>query len=199
MAFTTLVIATKNVHKISEFKEILKDLNLDIISLFNFPDYIPNEETKATFEENAIDKAMSAAKKLNQLVLADDSGLCVPALHDSPGIFSARYAGNNASDKENRKKLLTNMLSLKDNARNAFFTCSLALASPCGLIKSVSATCEGFISEIEHGSDGFGYDPIFIKHEYNQTFAQLSSCIKNKISHRRKALDKILNTLKTVI
>ncbi len=131
---TQLVIASKNVHKIREYKEILKELfNFDVLSLLDFPKYTPKEESSETFSENAISKALNAAKALNKWVIADDSGLIVPALKGQPGIVSARYAGKNASDVDNRKKLLAEMKELEEEDRNAYFECCIALASPEGL------------------------------------------------------------------
>jgi XTP/dITP diphosphohydrolase len=194
-----LVIASKNVHKIREYKEILKELfNFDVLSLLDFPKYTPKEESSKTFRENAISKALNAAKALNKWVIADDSGLIVPALKGQPGIVSARYAGKNASDVDNRKKLLAEMKELEEEDRNAYFECCIALASPEGLKKCVCATCEGSIAKMERGGGGFGYDPLFIKHEYSKTFAELEASIKNRISHRRKALDKLVIFLETL-
>lgn len=191
-----IVLATKNIHKIREFKEMLgKNFKFDILSLIDFPNYNPPEETGQTFKENATLKATHAAKTLNKWAIGDDSGLVVPALNGEPGVYSARYAGNNATDADNRKKLLANMEQLDGQNRNAYFECCLALASPDGLKKTVCATCEGEIVKKERGGSGFGYDPLFVKHDYNQTFAELQASVKNQISHRRKALDKLLLTL----
>lgn len=188
-----LVIATSNLHKIREFRAILKPFrHLDLLSLLDFPNYAPPEEIGKSFEENASLKAVHAAKTLQRLVIADDSGLVVPALQGCPGIYSARYAGLNASDAENRKKLLFEMENLSEEARNAYFECSIAIASPDGLKKCASAICEGTILTEIRGSFGFGYDPLFIKHDYSKTFAELDEDTKNRISHRRKALDKLL-------
>jgi len=193
-----LVIASKNVHKIREFKAILKDLPLlDILTLHDFPDYTPPEEVGKSFEENATLKAAHAAKSLNIWAIADDSGIVVPALGGEPGVFSARYAGNHATDGENRKKLLGKMEHLLDADRNAYFECAIALASPEGLKKCVKGTCEGKLLEKERGGNGFGYDPLFVKHEYSKTFAELGESVKNRISHRRKALDKILLSIES--
>jgi len=191
-----LVLATTNGHKIREFRGMLKGLeNLDLLSLSDFSHYTPPEETGKTFEENATLKAVTAAKALQQWVLAEDSGLVVPALKGAPGIFSARYAGENATDLENRKKLLNEMAHLTEEDRQAHYVCCIALASPEGLKKCVHGICEGFLIAQDKGSSGFGYDPIFIKHGYNKTFAELGDTVKNRISHRRKALDKLMNTL----
>lgn len=194
-----IVIASSNLNKIREFREILKPLTfLDVTSLVQYPHYIPPEENGSTFRENAILKAESAAKALNRLVIADDSGLVVPALNGRPGVHSRRFSGENGSDSDNRKKLLEEMLDLTDLHRNAYFECVLALASPSGLIKAVEGRCEGRIIEEERGSRGFGYDSLFCKHDYEKTFAELEENVKNRISHRFKAMDRLLNTLRTL-
>lgn len=188
-----LIIASKNMHKIREIRAMLKsNKKWDLFSLNDFPNYVPPQETGATFEENAILKATHAAKELGSWVLADDSGIVVPSLDGAPGVRSARYAGDNATDKDNRKKLLDTMQNLKDEDRYGYYECCMAIASPEALEKSVSARCEGTILEEERGGQGFGYDCIFQKADYNKTFAELEEEVKNRISHRRKALDKIL-------
>ncbi|NGX39170.1 MAG: Non-canonical purine NTP pyrophosphatase [Chlamydiae bacterium] len=188
-----LIIASRNIHKIREMRSMLKEKgSWDLYSLIDFPDYHPPEETGTTFEENAILKAIHAAKELDDWVLADDSGLVIPALQGAPGVFSARYAGSASTDKENRTKLLQEMQSLKDEERAGYFACAIALASPNGLENCVTARCEGTITEEERGGQGFGYDPLFKRNDYNKTFAELEEEIKNRISHRRKALDKML-------
>ncbi len=194
-----LVIASRNVHKIREFRAILKKvLHCDLLSLIDFPSYVPPPESGATFKENAILKAEHAARALHRHVIADDSGLVVPALNGAPGVYSRRYAGENATDKENRQKLLSDMRNLEDASRQAYFECWIALASPQGLEKCVKGIAEGTIIDKEKGGFGFGYDPIFVKHEYGKTFAELGEDIKNRISHRRKALDKLLPILETL-
>ncbi|MES2345813.1 MAG: XTP/dITP diphosphatase [Chlamydiota bacterium] len=194
-----LVIASGNLHKIREFRAILKSVcNFKVLSLLDFPHYSLPEETEKTFEGNAILKAVHAASHLKSWVIADDSGLVVPALQGAPGVYSARYAGNEATDAENRRKLLHEMRNLKDDERNAYFSCSIAIAAPDGLKKSVTATCEGIVLKEERGGHGFGYDPLFIKHDYSKTFAELDEDTKNRISHRRKALDKLLPFLETI-
>jgi len=172
---------------------------LDLFSLIDFPDYTPPPENGKNFEENAIQKAIDAAKELNEWVIADDSGLVLPALDGAPGIFSARYAGEKATEKDNRKKLLSAMRALKEEQRDGYYFCCIALASPEGLVKCASARCEGTIIEKERGGQGFGYDSLFKKHDYNKTFAELEEEVKNRISHRRKALDKILLYLESSV
>lgn len=194
-----LVIASKNIHKIRECRTILRKLSfLDILSLLDFPQYLPPEEIGSTCEENARLKAHHAAKTLAKWVIADDSALVVPALSGLPGVFSARFSGEKATDKENRQKLLGQMQDLTDADRTAYFECWIVLASPEHIIRSVSGLCEGSITTEERGCQGFGYDPIFLKHEYSKTFAEMDEETKNRISHRRKALDKILPTLEDV-
>ena len=194
-----LVIGSRNIHKIREFRAILKPfVKFDLLSLIDFPQYSPPSETGATFEENAITKAVHAATELQRWVIADDSGIVIPALNGAPGVYSRRYAGENATDKENRLKLLKEMKHLDDACRQGYFECWIALASPQGLKKCAKGVSEGTITQEEKGSLGFGYDPIFIKHEYGKTFAELEEDIKNRISHRRKALDKILPALEAL-
>lgn len=195
-----ILIATRNVHKIREFRDILKPLkNFSFISLMNFPDYIPPEEVGDSFEKNAIAKALHAAKALNMFVISDDSGLVVPVLNNAPGVTSRRYAGEDASDAENRKKLLEVLSGKSGLERVAYFECAIALAKPTGLIKCVTGHCEGAIANESKGSHGFGYDSIFIKNGYDKTFAELDEAIKNRMSHRRKALDKMSLVLETLI
>nr|WP_166156161.1 RdgB/HAM1 family non-canonical purine NTP pyrophosphatase [Neochlamydia sp. AcF84]NGY95186.1 Non-canonical purine NTP pyrophosphatase [Neochlamydia sp. AcF84] len=194
-----LILATQNVHKIRELRDMLKSYkevaHLDIISLLNFPDYAALPEEGSSFKENVERKALHAAKKLGKWVLADDSGLVIPALKGAPGIYSARYSGLEATDGENRQKLLAEMQGLEDIERTGYFECWLSLASAEGIKKSVHATCEGLIINQERGRHGFGYDALFIKHDYDKTFAELDEQTKNRISHRRKAIEKLIPSL----
>lgn len=190
----TLLIASRNVHKIRELKAMLKQhIRWDILSLIDFPQYIPPEERGSSFEDNAIAKALHAATTLKLWALGEDSGLIVPSLGGAPGISSSHYAGPGATDKENRKKLLQEMTSFKEHERDAYFISCLALASPEILKKSSCAQCEGTIVEVERGRHGFGYDSLFLKHSYGKTFGELEEEVKNRISHRRKAFDKLFN------
>ncbi len=196
-----LIIATKNTHKFRELRALLKPLSrFDFYSLHDFPSYCPPEETGSSFEENAILKATHAAQDLHMLTLADDSGLVVPGLDGAPGIRSARFAGDKATEKENRKKLLRMMEGWEEERRSAYFECCIALASPQeGLKKCVKGTCEGVILAEERGRNGFGYDSLFLKHDYNQTFGELDEMIKNQVSHRAKAFEKLLFALEALI
>lgn len=195
-----IVIASTNLHKIREFREMCKQLkNIDFLSLLNFPDYVQIEESGETLEENAILKAEDAAKKLNKWTIADDSGLFVPILDGSgPGVRSRRYASDDANDSENRHRLLQALEGMDEYKRSAYFECCLVLASPEGVKKCVTGRCEGYITDAERGRNGFGYDSIFMKNEYNKTFAELEESVKNQISHRMKALQKLLPTLESL-
>jgi XTP/dITP diphosphohydrolase len=187
-----LVIASRNVHKIRELRAMLKSYRyLDVLSLLDFPTYIPLPEDKNSLEANAIQKAVHAAKTLNRWAIADDTGLIVPALQGAPGVYSARYAGPNANDADNRKKLLADMKDILEPNRQGYFECWLAVATPEGLKKCVRGVCEGNILSEEKGGKGFGYDSLFVKHEYGKSFSELEESLKNRISHRRKALDKL--------
>jgi XTP/dITP diphosphohydrolase len=196
-----LGIASYNPHKIREFKTLLKEISrFDLVSMRDFPDYTPPEETGASFEENAIIKAKHFAKFINGYALADDSGLVVPHLAGAPGVHSARYAGPNASDAENRFKLRQALLTLKEGERSAHFECVLALSDQLGNIKKITkGLCEGYLLTEERGRNDFGYDPLFVRHDYNKTFGELDESTKNRISHRRKAFDKMVPILDSLL
>lgn len=194
-----IVLATTNSHKVREFKDMLKLFpQLEVLTLHHFPGYEVPKETASTFQDNAIIKAEHAAKTLQKWVLADDSGLVVPSLQGQPGILSRRYAGPQATDAENRKKLLQAMQGFDMLKRAAYYECSLAISSPGGLKKCVTGICEGFISIEEKGRNGFGYDPLFVKNDYDKTFAELEEATKNRISHRRKAFERLTSFLETL-
>jgi len=193
-----LVVASANIHKVRELRFFLKSLGWDVLSLRDFPAYRAPEEIGDTFEENAISKARCAALALHRWVLADDSGLVVPALQGAPGVYSSRYAGSVATDMENVKKLLLDMAMLEELDRFAYFSCCIAIASPEGETKVFHGKCEGYIIKEPRGRYGFGYDCVFRKHDYNKTFAELDEELKGKISHRRKALDRALMFLESV-
>lgn len=194
-----IVIASSNLHKIREFREMLKGFKfIDLLSLVNFPNYTAPPEDGKSFQENAIRKAEHATAALQKWVLADDSGLIVPALGGAPGVNSRRYAGEDATDEENRKKLLETMHHLQGQQRSAYFECCLTLSSPEGLKKCVTGTSEGLILTEGRGRNGFGYDSLFVKHEYDKTFAELDESTKNRISHRHKALGKLIPMLESL-
>lgn len=184
-----LVIATRNKGKTKEIKDLLKDYPVDIKNLDDFGPIPQVEEDGDTFDENAYIKASFAARILGLPALADDSGLIVEALDGAPGIHSARYAGENATDKEKYLKLLHEMQG-KTN-RKAAFECVISVAIPTGAALTYEARCEGIIAEEPAGSNGFGYDPVFFYPPFHKTFAQISRSEKNRISHRGKALAEL--------
>lgn len=194
-----IVIATHNLHKIREFRDILKPfVNLELLSLLHFPHYVPPESNEKSFQETATKKAIHAAQELQKWVIADESGLFVPALNGEPGMFDHRYAAEDATDRENRQKLLSRMTGFKDIDRSAYYECSIAISSPDGLKKCVTGTCEGAIIQEERGGNGYGYDPLFVKNDYDKTFAEIDDTTRNKISHRRKALEKLIVLLESL-
>lgn len=190
-----IYIATKNAHKVAEIKPILKPLNVELKSISHFS-HIPEAiENKNTFSANAKLKAEHYFKYLNRPVIADDSGLVVPALNGEPGIYSARYAGEKSNYTLNNRKLLIKMKNLRGEDRYAYFVCSVIYKDENETF-AAEGKCEGRIIYAERGNQGFGYDPIFEYPELKQTFAEIRPEIKNKISHRYLAfieLTKILN------
>ena len=196
-----LVIATRNKGKTQEIKALLKDFPVGIKNLDDFGPIPHLEEDGDTFDENAYKKASFAARVLGLPALADDSGLIVEALDGAPGIHSARYAGENATDEQRYLKLLDDMEG-KSN-RKAAFECVISIAVPTGPALTYEARCEGLITTEPAGSNGFGYDPVFFYAPLNKTFAQITIKEKNRISHRGKALaefksefDKVLTWIR---
>jgi len=188
-----VVLATGNQGKVREFSGLLKGVFGRVISLRdldNPPDVVEDGET---FRDNALKKARAIAEYSGKPTLADDSGLEVDALGGRPGVYSARYAGVNATDKDNVIKLLAEMDG-KEN-REARFVCCLALVFPDGRETVVRGTCEGVIYSEPRGEGGFGYDPVFYHPEYGKTMAQIDPELKNQISHRARAAEKLIEEL----
>ncbi|MBA2495398.1 MAG: XTP/dITP diphosphatase [Acidobacteria bacterium] len=186
-----LLAATKNAGKIKELKASLSNLHIRFRDLSEFPNVIEVEETGADFAENAVLKAQFYALQTRMWALADDSGLEVKALDGAPGIFSARYAGENSTDGEKIAKLLQELNQIQEE-RCARFVCTIAISNEKGEIKFLAnGVCAGKIALTPSGTNGFGYDPIFIPDGFEQTFGELSSKIKQKISHRAQAIKKI--------
>ena len=180
-----LVLATGNAHKAREFQELLGD-QFQITDLESLPSLKLPEETGSTFERNAVLKAVTVAKMVDTLVIADDSGLEVDALDGAPGIFSARYAGVKAGNAANIDKLLLELKHVPQ--RSARFRCVIALARAGDVLGTFEGIVEGTIVEARRGSSGFGYDPVFQPSGFNQTFAEMAPTLKNRISHRAKAV-----------
>jgi len=192
-----LVLATHNQGKIEEFKELLSGFPIEIKSLKDFGSIPPVVEDGETFEDNAYKKAHDTARMLGFPALADDSGLRVEALDGLPGVYSARYAGEGASDQENNLKLLEAMKG-KEN-RKATFECVIAIAVPRGPALIYEGRCEGQIAHEMRGENGFGYDPIFFYPPRKETFAQMSPDEKNRVSHRGKAMAELQREFDKVV
>ena len=185
----SLLLATYNRGKLREFQDLLSMLPLQLWSLTDFPNLSEVEEVGRSFTENAILKARGYAAQTRLLTLADDSGLEVDALGGAPGILSARYAGEVASDADRVNKLLTELSSTNDVKRRARFICVIAVFdSRTRKIVTFNGKCEGHIAYEPHGINGFGYDPVFIPDGYAESFGTLSASIKQRISHRSHAL-----------
>lgn len=192
-----LVLASNNKNKIREFREIFKDR--EILSLNDIGYFDEIEETGETFLENALIKASSISKYLKNKnifcdVIADDSGLCVESLNGEPGVYSARYAGIHGDDSKNRQKLL-NELKDKEN-RKAYFVCNIVLYKPDDNYINVEGRTYGTIADEERGSKTFGYDCLFLSDDLHKTFGEATSLEKNKVSHRARALEKLLEVYK---
>ena len=192
----TYILASKNQHKAEEIKSILGEEFAIITQTEAGACDIDDIEDGLTFEENAIKKAETIMKATGKPTIADDSGLCVEYLNGAPGVYTARYAGENATDEENINKLLKNLKGLNVLDRRAKFVCVIALAVPGKETKVFKGECKGYITEKPMGEDGFGYDPIFYYEKYARTLAQLEPHIKNAISHRFLALKKLAQSLK---
>ena len=188
-----LVIATRNKNKLREFKEILKDLQIEILSLDDFGPIPEAIEDGDSFDENAYKKAIHTAKVLGLPAIADDSGLVVEALNGDPGVYSARYAGENATDEENLQKLLKKLHGVEN--RRAYFQCVLSIAVPAGPALTYEGRCDGLIIDEKRGYNGFGYDPVFYFEELGKTFAELTMDEKNRVSHRGQALTEVKSEL----
>lgn len=189
------IIATHNPGKVKEFKEILEPRGYEVKSLAEIGFTEEIEETGHTFEENAILKAEAVAKAVNKMVISDDSGLSVDNLGGRPGVYSARYAGEQKDDQANIDKVLSELKGIEKEQRTARFRCALAVSIPGEETKTVEGHVEGYIAEEPKGEYGFGYDPIFIVKDKDKTMAELTSDEKNKISHRADALKKLSKLL----
>jgi XTP/dITP diphosphohydrolase len=184
-----LVIATTNPGKVAEMRDLLAGFPIELKSLADFGPIPAVEEDGETFDENAYKKASFTAKILGIPALADDSGLVVDALDGAPGVLSARYAGENATDEQRIAKLLKEMQG--QTHRKAAFECVLSIAVPSGPALTYEARCEGLIAEQPVGQGGFGYDPIFFYPPLNKTFGQITRAEKSRVSHRAKALNEL--------
>ena len=188
MMKTKIIFATGNEGKMHEIRDILKDMDAEIVSMKEAGIDIDIVEDGTTFEENAVIKAKAVAACTDAVVLADDSGLEVDYLNKEPGIYSARYLGENTPYSEKNKNLIARLKGVKEEERTARFVCAIACVLPDGNELATEATIEGRIGYAEKGKNGFGYDPIFMVPSYGKSTAELTEEEKNKISHRGKAL-----------
>lgn len=193
----TLVVATRNLGKVKEIKDMLKDFPVNLKCLEDFGPIPPVEEDGATFDDNAYKKAAFTSRILGLPTLADDSGLVVQALGGAPGVFSARYGGDGLTDSERCDFLIRNMKGKTD--RSAFFECVISIAVPTGSAITYEARCEGLIAESPNGANGFGYDPIFYYPPLNKTFAEMALQEKKLVSHRGKAMKEICDEFDKII
>ena len=190
-----IVFATKNEGKVKEIKEMFDGMNIDLISL-NHYNHVPEIiEDGKNFFENAFKKAKIVSEFTGETVLADDSGLSVDILNGEPGIYSARYAGEEANDEQNNNKLLANLKDIPEQKRSASFFCSLVLYKKDGSFDRFEGRWNGLIIDERRGENGFGYDPIFFVPELKLTAAELPPVIKNKVSHRGKAFAELKKVL----
>lgn len=194
-----LVLATGNQGKVREIKAILGDCNVEVYSLKDFPEIGEIVEDGSTFAENAVKKARAVTEATKMAALADDSGLEVDYLNGAPGIYSARFAGEGKSDADNNAKLLALLQEVPAEKRTARFRCVIAICTPGGQVYTAEGACEGIIGFKPKGDKGFGYDPLFYLPEYHQTFAELDLDLKNRISHRGRALAKAKTVLEEVL
>ncbi|NNE93029.1 MAG: RdgB/HAM1 family non-canonical purine NTP pyrophosphatase [Verrucomicrobiales bacterium] len=196
---STLIVATHNTHKTGEIREMLGGFFEEVVDLTAFPEIPEADETGTTFSENAAIKAIEASAAIPEaLVLADDSGLEVDALDGAPGVYSARYSGEDATDESNRVKLLEELAKAgaKGKKRSGRFRCLLCLACGGVMVDEFDGSVEGIIANEEKGKNGFGYDPLFIPEGHCETFGQLPSETKHGLSHRGRALEKLKVWLK---
>lgn len=192
---TPIVLASRNAGKVREIRELLADLPVEVESLLDHPEVAEVEETGTTFSENAILKARAVAEATGGLALADDSGIEVDALGGAPGVYSARFAGPDATDAQRNARLLERLAGVPAEGRTARYVAAIAIASPGGEVRTTVATCEGSIAEAPRGTGGFGYDPIFVVPGRGLTMAEIPSEEKNRISHRGRALRQAHATL----
>jgi XTP/dITP diphosphohydrolase len=196
----TIVLATTNQKKVEEMKRMFTGLGIHFVSLDSFPGCPAVVEDGKTFRANALKKALAVSRFTGYPAVADDSGLEVKALGGAPGVFSARYAGDKATDSENVKKLLREMRPLYGNrGRGARFVCCVAFATPEGTYKTFTGYAQGMIGERERGFNGFGYDPVFYPEGHDKTFAEMTGQEKDRLSHRGRAMKKLYGYLRCLL
>ena len=192
-----LVIATGNAGKLKEIRRLLAGTGIEVLGMGDL-EHVPEiVEDGATFAENARKKALTVAESCNRLTLADDSGLEVNALEGAPGVHSARYAGEQAGDADNNRKLLDALSGVPRERRKGAFRCVMALCEPQGTCNLFHGSIDGLLLDSPRGEGGFGYDPLFLVPEYGRTLAELPLDVKNRISHRGQALRQVVTFLQS--
>ena len=194
--YPTIVLGSRNHKKIGEIRELLAPYSIPVIGVDQFPQLGEVVEDGHSFAENAEKKARETALATKHWVIAEDSGLCVDALNGAPGIYSARYAGQQGDDAANNEKLLAELSAVPTEKRTAHYVCHAVLADPKGVIRaSAEGRCCGRILTEYRGENGFGYDPLFLVPEYHLTFGQLPAVVKRHLSHRAKAFERLLTQI----
>lgn len=192
-AYPTIVLGSRNQKKIGEIRELLAPYGIPVVGVDQFPQLGEIVEDGDSFAANAEKKARETAVATQHWAIAEDSGLCVDALHGAPGIYSARYAGQQGADAANNEKLLQELAAVPTEKRTAYYVCHAVLADPTGAIRaSAEGRCGGRILIEYRGENGFGYDPLFLVPEYHQTFGELPAVVKRHVSHRAKAFERLL-------
>lgn len=195
-----LVLGSHNRKKVVELQALFDPTMVRVVSLADIPSAIEVAETGDTFEANARLKAVEQAVHLGRWVMAEDSGLSVEALAGRPGVYSARYSGEHATDESNNLKLLDELNAVPLDRRTAFYTCQICLANPAGdIVLETTGTCHGLITNAPHGNHGFGYDPLFLVQEYHRTFGELGPTTKKAISHRARAMRQFLASFRPLL
>tara|TARA_B100000530_G_scaffold286295_1_gene201157 strand:- start:76 stop:690 length:615 start_codon:yes stop_codon:yes gene_type:complete len=191
-----VVLGSRNPGKAREIAALLNPLGIELLSVTEFPDVADVVEDGSSFEENASKKARETALAVNRWVIAEDSGLAVDALGGAPGIYSARFSGEGATDEKNNQKLIQELKGVPDAKRGAKYVCHVAVADATGEVRlNVECECRGWITTEPRGSNGFGYDPYFLIPEYHQTFGELSPLVKKVLSHRARAMRSVTQDL----
>jgi len=194
--FQDIVLASRNQKKSAEIRALLAPFGITVLSVADFAHAEEVVEDGRSFRENAEKKAIQTAQTLRRWTVGEDSGLQVDALHGAPGIYSARFSGEQATDEANNARLISELKDVPAEKRGAAYVCHVAVADPAGNVRlNVEATCRGQISEEPRGQNGFGYDPYFMIREYHLTFGELSPVVKQHLSHRARAFDRLIPQL----
>lgn len=198
--FPTVILASRNKKKIAEMRDLLEPHGIPLLSAADYPDLADVVEDGDSFQANAEKKAREIAQATGHWAIGEDSGLCVVALNGAPGIYSARYSGPGATDEKNNALLMQELANVPVPQRRGHYVCHVAVASPDGRIRlNIEATCRGELTHEPRGTNGFGYDPYFLIREYRKTFGELGPIVKQQLSHRARAFDRLLPQLLKVL